>query len=698
MTTDSASWYIPGAARQPTGPFTAEQIIQSLRGRKISASTLCWREGMTQWLPLSQVAPFASVIQAASEGVSSQGRGKPVPVPPLPRIATSSPLPPEPLPKRSRVPIISLCVGSGVGVLVLALIVAVVSRSGRTTNDSGGHPTSPAPRNDPATQGSIAAATSARRAGDVLKYLPDDTIQIVSFDIPNILKSGTYRKFEKVFGGGPNRTWTLGEIEQGPLRKLVPHISRITFALWPAPGGEIMVVMLGRAIQPKEFLTNDLAGGDWAKEDVGGCTFYSSEIEHRVCFFPDDHTLVTGRLKSHLKALLDRHGPPNPSSRASRALRGVDFSHAVTRAQERGNYVPLLEEAILHLCGVTGLDVTLITGSLESTAVYIDDGPNLQVAANWTCRDDESASKVQASMDKLLRTAKAGGNGPPIQLPDGTSLPGTAEARDVLNSIATSRFGRIVVLKFSLNGAFLDLLMSKVDASEKGARHDEPQTTPDDAQVTESTGNLRKIAQAMHQYGQVNRHLPSCANFDAQGSPLLSWRVQLLPYLEEDALYRQFHLNEAWDSEHNRHLVEMMPKVFRNPASHAQPGMANYLAVCGSGLAFNGAPGREFTDFRDGTSNTILVVEADDDKAVPWTKPDDWQFDSQRPLVGLGRAHPDGFNVLFADGSVRLLPKTIDPTFFHALLTVAGGESIGRQGRLDEQRLPTTPQTRVLQF
>ena len=65
-----------------------------------------------------------------------------------------------------------------------------------------------------------------------------------------------------------------------------------------------------------------------------------------------------------------------------------------------------------------------------------------------------------------------------------------------------------------------------------------------------------------------------------------------------------------------------------------------------------------------------------DDQAVPWTKPADWQYDAERPLAGLGNAHPGGFLAGLADGSVRFLAKTIDPQVFRALVTIAGGESI----------------------
>ena len=75
MTTDSPSWYIPGEARRPTGPFTAEQLIQSWRAGRISDKTMCWREGMTQWLPLVQVDPFSNIIRVAEVPPLSRVRG-----------------------------------------------------------------------------------------------------------------------------------------------------------------------------------------------------------------------------------------------------------------------------------------------------------------------------------------------------------------------------------------------------------------------------------------------------------------------------------------------------------------------------------------------------------------------------------------------------------------------------------------------
>ena len=189
--------------------------------------------------------------------------------------------------------------------------------------------------------------------------------------------------------------------------------------------------------------------------------------------------------------------------------------------------------------------------------------------------------------------------------------------------------------------------------------------------------NMKQILLAMQIHVSEKGTFPSRAIFDKQGKPLLSWRVAMLPYLDQKALYDQFHLDEAWDSPHNRPLVAAMPKIYQNPSGQSnRPGMANYLAVCGEGLMFEGTKGRKLTDITDGTSNTIAVVEADDSRAVEWTKPDDWEYDAARPLAGLGHARPGGFIVGFADGSVRFMSSSIDPKTFHGLLTIAGGETV----------------------
>jgi hypothetical protein len=179
-----------------------------------------------------------------------------------------------------------------------------------------------------------------------------------------------------------------------------------------------------------------------------------------------------------------------------------------------------------------------------------------------------------------------------------------------------------------------------------------------------AANKLQKVVYAAHSY--VDAHpqgrFPAVANFDKQGRPLLSWRVHLLPFLGENKLYQEFHLDEPWNSAHNKDLIARLPAVYQGPNPKLnREGKTVYLAPVGPAAAFTGGSEglRLPADFPDGTSNTILLVEADDEHAVVWTKPDDLKYDPEHPQKGLGGHFVGGFLVALADGSVRFLRKTI---------------------------------------
>ena len=198
------------------------------------------------------------------------------------------------------------------------------------------------------------------------------------------------------------------------------------------------------------------------------------------------------------------------------------------------------------------------------------------------------------------------------------------------------------------------------------------------AQNTQSMNNLKQLALAMwNYYDSQNHHFPAAATYDPNGKPLLSWRVYILPYIEEDQLFRQFHLDEPWDSPHNKPLIEKMPAVFHSPKSKAEKGKTNYLVAVGNGALYATARDEpKVEDVKDGTSHTIMVVEVDDEHAATWTRPDDYAFDPKDPKKGIGPLHGGGFNAAFCDGSVRYFSGSIDPKTLSALFTRAGGEDV----------------------
>ena len=167
-----------------------------------------------------------------------------------------------------------------------------------------------------------------------------------------------------------------------------------------------------------------------------------------------------------------------------------------------------------------------------------------------------------------------------------------------------------------------------------------------------SSNNLKQIALAIYDFTSENKDtFPTAAIYDKNGNPLLSWRVAILPFVEQKELYNQFHLDEPWDSENNFPLLAKMPKVYQQPLKPVDFN-TYYRVFHGVGTAFEGRKGLHYKDFEDGTSNTILVVEADE--AVPWTKPEELEYDANVPLPKLGGHWPSGeFLAAMADGSVR---------------------------------------------
>jgi hypothetical protein len=196
------------------------------------------------------------------------------------------------------------------------------------------------------------------------------------------------------------------------------------------------------------------------------------------------------------------------------------------------------------------------------------------------------------------------------------------------------------------------------------------------AQRAKSINNMKQIMLAMHVYHDANKKFPPAFKADKDGKPLLSWRVLILPFLEENDLYSQFHLDEPWDSDHNKKLIAKMPAVYKSPQSRAGEGKTNYLTIRGENTVFPGKDGIRIADITDGTAFTIALVEAFDDKAVIWTKPDDFEIDSNNPLKGLIGLYPSIFLAGFSDGSVRSLPVSIDPEELKGLFSRNGGEAV----------------------
>jgi hypothetical protein len=204
------------------------------------------------------------------------------------------------------------------------------------------------------------------------------------------------------------------------------------------------------------------------------------------------------------------------------------------------------------------------------------------------------------------------------------------------------------------------------------------------AQQAYDINSMRQIMLGMLNFHDVKKALPSNVYSD-DGKPLLSWRVRILPYVEEQPLYDLLHLDEPWDSDHNKKLLANMPAVFRSPSDPPGTTKTRFLAVAGPGTLFPENEEIELRQITDGTSNTMALVQVSPDKAVEWAKPDDWEMDDDQPTAGLD-ARRGAFLAAMCDGSVQRLSLGIDPEVIKALVTRAGGEVVDYSGGVPQTR------------
>lgn len=222
--------------------------------------------------------------------------------------------------------------------------------------------------------------------------------------------------------------------------------------------------------------------------------------------------------------------------------------------------------------------------------------------------------------------------------------------------------GVVCVMLVLCGGVLLALLLPAVQAAREAARR------------MESTNNLRQIGIALHNYHDTHNCLPPAVVTDANGQPLYSGRVLLLPFMEQQALYDQFNKNEAWDSPANLPLSRSAQKLFTDPsaAGGGASGQTDYLFVTGPGTAMDTAAGKlRIADIHDGMSNTAFLVEVKG-SGISWAEPRDLEIAG--PMSLPPGNHPRGNLVLMFDASTTLLPSDTPPQTIHALATRSGAE------------------------
>lgn len=290
---------------------------------------------------------------------------------------------------------------------------------------------------------------------------------------------------------------------------------------------------------------------------------------------------------------------------------------------------------------------SVLTQGVQWVAIGLN-SKELKLEATIQSTSAEAARAFAAHLPKMLSAA--------VESSDATSQLPEKVVRAALASIKPEVKGDQVVIRLELladskeNLAFFAAIAENVER---------------EIRLSNETEDFKRLLLAMHNYHDVYGHFPVPLKArNKKGEPLLSWRVHLLPFLEQNALYNQFKLDEPWDSDHNKKLIEKMPAVFASNSidvvKKLKPGYTTYLAPVGEKTVYGGPKPTRIQNIIDGTSNTVIVVEVQPESAVPWTAPQDYRFDEEKPLAGVA-VGKTGWIAGFADGSVRTVRKAVPP-------------------------------------
>jgi prepilin-type processing-associated H-X9-DG protein len=212
------------------------------------------------------------------------------------------------------------------------------------------------------------------------------------------------------------------------------------------------------------------------------------------------------------------------------------------------------------------------------------------------------------------------------------------------------------------------LLLPAVQAAREAARR------------AQCANNMKQIGLAMHNYHDINGAFPPAYVSDSDGKPMHSWRVLILPYMEQQGLYSAYDQSQPWDAATNRALLSQMPVTYQCQSSGVAGQNTSYVVVRGPETMFDVDKPCKIADITDGTSNTIMVIEAPHAN-IPWTEPRDLDLAQATMAINAGANsphsdHPGGAQVLFADGSVRFLKAGIPQDQLRAMFTKAGNEMV----------------------
>ena len=572
-----------------------------------------------------------------------------------------------------------------------ALTIAVLALAGLLVAGLRGPNIAPTAQAQAAPPAAADPGPKAAAEGFDLTNVPAETTMLIAGRPAELLKRPDLKA---LVASLKDAAWILGSSKMPPVKEIDQFLG---IALWRGAGedrperdprglmGPFDVLIL-RTSKPRDWkaATADLVADPVEARSKGRVYHRSSKNPNGLCVFAiDDRTVALAReasLKTVIAAATRRPVAHRAWFEAWKLVKPGMLAIAAESSKLSDQLAPGIDQAVFR-------PFSPLWDQADAYAIGIDPARDLAIDAVATCNSDEDAQQVAATVEASLTLARNTVQGilaqeaaqpPPAQ---GAAQPPNLTPREALD-VSVAPLLKVVAEPF-LKAARVehDGTMVRLQAATGINPADVVKLVLSPALFAsrsaalraQSVNNMKLIGLAMHNYYNANDHLPPAVGFGPDGKTPHSWRVAILPHLERQELYNAYRFDEPWDSPSNRKVLEKMPDVYRVPESGGDPTHPSYFAVTGPETIFADAKGTSVAQINDGTTNTILVVEAK--RAIPWTKPEDIPLDDAKPSR-LGGYFPNTFNVGFGDGSVKGLKSSINEAVLRALFTRAGGEVI----------------------
>ena len=564
----------------------------------------------------------------------------------------------------------------------LAGLIALIVSGVRAPLGDAPRQANAAPQEKPAV-----ASPPKPREHLALDYVPPRSVAVVVVRPADLLAKPEMASLAKLLNDGTGLEKRLGlKIEN--IEEAALAVTRLPDPPSPPQAGQpprtpstidqslLFVLRYKEALDWKSKLAESFGPSKLVEEQVGGKSYYRSadrsDAARPALFMPDDRTVVVGpeidlqravigagRTKADWAADWQKWASGEAAATIHLAAWNPVLSQEMKHGPQKSPFVavfsPLWEK-----------------GDRLFASLHIGDGLNARVRI--ACRSAEDAERVKATVEAVLTLARNG-----LDELDRAAAKATAAQAAAMVPLIDLANEVLKRGKISTENSQVDYQTTlDVDVAETAVAVVAPAVIAarQAAQRAQTANNMKQIMLAMHNYHDVYGHFPPPVVIGPDGKTPHSWRVEILPFVEQQQLYTKYKMDEPWDSPNNKGVLAQVPPVYRDPAAAADSQETNYFAFVGpdTALGSKDSKGTKIQEITDGTSNTICIVEAK--KPVPWTKPEDIDYDAAKPMPRVGGLHPGGFWAGFCDGSVRFLGDNIDQQVLRNVITKAGGELV----------------------